>query len=112
MPAYGGGNPGPSSEGDSNYSDEPEMDKSGDQPEEKEEGQEYEPFTVPKSAFGGKDPKPGEQYYFDVKSIHEGEVLMEYAPDEKKDEGGEEMEPGEGKPMMGGGDSEMAGMMG
>jgi hypothetical protein len=107
------GNPGPSADS-AMYSDEPDKPKEEEATEEsphdeEEEGTEYPPFTVPKSAFGGKDPKPGEQYYFDVDSVHEDEVVLKYAKD-VKEEKGEEAAP-EAPAPEGGGDSEMASMM-
>jgi len=88
------GNPGPG--GADMYSDAPEHEEaeSHDEGGEKEEGTEYPPFTVPRTAFGGIEPKPGEQYYFDVKSVHEDEVVLAYATDvkEEEEEGGHKEE--------------------
>lgn len=41
---------------------------------------------LPKSMFGGADPKEGEEYYFTVVHVYEDEVEVEYSKGEKKPE--------------------------
>ena len=45
-----------------------------------------ESALLPKSLFGGKEPKPGEEFVFKVVQVHGEEVEVEYATgSEKKD---------------------------
>jgi hypothetical protein len=46
----------------------------GDQPEGKEGDEDRPTFIVPKSAFGGKDIKPGDKCDIEVCMVHENDV--------------------------------------
>ena len=60
----------------------------GDKPEAKEGDEGGKTFIVPKSAFGGRDIKPGDKCDIEVKAVHENDV--ECAPCEGHEEGGDE----------------------
>ncbi|HZZ98335.1 MAG TPA: hypothetical protein VFG51_00200, partial [Candidatus Saccharimonadia bacterium] len=67
-----------------------------------------ETTLVPKSMFEGKELKPGDEFYFTVRAVHENEVEVEYKHDEGGEKGEGESETPEGAfdakfSMMGGG---------
>ena len=81
----------------------------------KDKDEESETALIPRSLFGGHDPKAGEEYVFEVVRAYEGdEIEIKYAPKKKGEEGDEEdsahskldamgTEMGEGNPgSMGG----------
>lgn len=62
----------------------------GDQPEAKEGDEGGQTFIVPKSAFGGRELKPGDKCDIEVKAVHENDVECipcEGHEDEENNEG-------------------------
>jgi hypothetical protein len=58
-------------------------DTSEKETDDKEEG---ETALLPRSLFGGADPKPGEEYIFEVVRSYDGdEIEIKYAPKNKEE---------------------------
>lgn len=67
----------PGAEDDASPSETPE---SSDMPKDKKD-EDGETALIPRSLFGGHDPKPGEEYVFEVVRAYEGdEIEIKYAP--------------------------------
>jgi hypothetical protein len=74
----------------------------------KDEGGEQTPL-LPKSAFGGKEPKPGDRCEFEVVTVHEDEVAVKYVPGEESEDKPPEDNPEPAEAPGGGG--EMSSML-
>lgn len=80
--------PGMMDEDEASPSMEGEHDESMRHKDKNEEG---ETALIPRSLFGGHDPKTGEEYVFEVVRAYEGdEIEIKYAPKKKGEEGNEE----------------------
>jgi len=56
-----------------------DSDEESSEPMGHDESAEGETALLSKSMFGGKEPKPGEEYYFKVVRLHGDEVEVEYS---------------------------------
>src|SRR5437660_10334777 len=92
------GNPGPAMADEDYFSDGPKSD-----PEDMQKEGSEETALIPKSLLSGTDFKPGDEIVFQIKAIHEKDVMIAYAPEKGKEE------EAEGPHDEGG---EMAGMEG
>lgn len=53
----------------------------------KDDNEDGETALIPRSLFGGHEPKPGEEYVFQVVRSYEGdEIEIKYAPKKKESE--------------------------
>lgn len=87
-----------------NYYDdspEPAAAPEGGQPEAKEGDEGGQTFIAPRSAFMGKELKPGDRCDVEVVAVHENDIELKGC--EQGDESAEKPQP-EAAPEMGGGD--------